>query len=171
MFSRAMEFVDEVNLMAFDLYTPSTSGLTAPHAPLYPPGAAMFGNGSDRVRHSVDGCVTSWANAGVSREKLNVGVSFYGRSYRGTTELYSRHDGGGNHGSAVLYYDIYPRLRDNGAFDSLTAARDDETRTEYAVTNTGEGGMKQFVSFEDGRSVCDKVAYGLDGGLNGFFVW
>ena len=42
---------------------------------------------------SLDGCVNNWASRGAPREKMNVGLAFYGRSFRGATGLGAAHGG------------------------------------------------------------------------------
>lgn len=182
--------VDELNLVTFDMYTPASSDVTAPHAPLY--SDPMFLHGSDRVKYSVDSCVNTWIDegGGVSQDKVNVGLSFYGQSYKGTTDMYQRHgvvenvhltrvwtnnDSGGaiKEDASIPYYEIYPRLQEDGVADSLITARDDVTKTEYAYAeNDGRGGTKQFISYENDESICDKAQYGIENEeLNGFFIW
>jgi chitinase len=42
---------------------------------------------------SLDGCAKNWVALGAPREKMNVGLAFYGRSFRGATELGTPHGG------------------------------------------------------------------------------
>ncbi len=41
----------------------------------------------------MDGCVRNWLDRGASREKVNIGLAFYGRSFRGSSSLGSTHGG------------------------------------------------------------------------------
>ena len=42
---------------------------------------------------SVDGCVKNWVALGAPQEKVNIGLGFYGRSFRGAKELGVAHGG------------------------------------------------------------------------------
>lgn len=42
---------------------------------------------------SVDGCVKSWVSRGAPQEKLNIGLAFYGRSFKQAKELGVTHGG------------------------------------------------------------------------------
>ena len=42
---------------------------------------------------SVSDCVRNWIDKGGSREKINLGMSFYGRSFVGATGLNQSHQG------------------------------------------------------------------------------
>ena len=164
--------VDELNLLSFNLNTATSSDVSAPHAPLYtdPSESGDY--------HSVHACVNSWLIGGISQDKINVGLSFYGQTYKGTTEMYAEHDGVDtahwtNNGDedkdgSVPYYSIYPRLQEDRV-DSLTTVREDVTKTEYAFfEHNSDGGL---VSYEDERSLCDKAEYGIANQLNGHFIW
>ena len=97
------------------------------------------------------------------------GLPFYGQGYAGATGMNQPHEGIDDvhwHASTdgtVPYYEIYPHLQD----ESLTTVRDDVTKTEYGYFDE-EGGV---VSFDDERSICDKMEYGILNRLNGFFIW
>lgn len=41
----------------------------------------------------MDGCVKNWASRGAPKDRLNIGLGFYGRSFKGATELKVPHGG------------------------------------------------------------------------------
>ena len=74
----------ELNLMTYDFHG-SWNENTGVNAPLYDQ------EGSEDF--SVHGCVANWLKGGATKEKINIGFPFYGRSFLGPKELYEKHDG------------------------------------------------------------------------------
>ena len=120
----------------------------------------------DSPEHSVNGCVERWVRDGADKSKINIGLPFYGRSYSGTTELYSTFDGAdalnwwADEGQPQ-YYNILDKLT------NMTSLRDDVTKTQFAYFEDGSG----VVSFDDSQSICDKVEYALGEELHGYIIW
>lgn len=116
--------------------------------------------------YSVNGCVERWVREGADRSKINVGLPFYGRSYSGTTELYSAFDGAdGMHWWADAGVPQYHNILDS--LPDMVSLRDDVTKTQYAYFE-GKGGI---VSFDDNQAICDKVQYAREKQLHGFLIW
>ncbi|XP_073827874.1 imaginal disk growth factor 6-like [Musca autumnalis] len=73
-------YVDFVNLAAFDFYTPERNPKEADlTAPIYP----MSGR---KPEFSVDYVVQSWLSKGFPSEKINLGISTYGRPWKKTRD-------------------------------------------------------------------------------------
>ena len=64
--------LDELNLLTVDFHGP-WDGIVGPSAPLYDQ------DGEDGL--SVDSCVSTYLDAGASREKINIALPFYGRRW------------------------------------------------------------------------------------------
>jgi len=178
----ALGLVDEVNLMTFDFYSPSRSELVVPNSPLFSNPPDVDGSVLGGLAESVDSCVSDWTSAvmmggtegstgaAITRDKINVGLSFDGRVYRGAQALYGPHDttmlppaGGVEDDDAkVPYYEVYRQLLDG----SLSRGWDDVTKTMFGGNARGD-----LITYEDKMSVCWKTEYGIESGTNGYFVW
>lgn len=164
------KLVDEFNVYTLDLNTAKSSTETVPQAPL-------FLDHAHREKYiSLHSCVTSWLVGGVTQDKLNVGLSFYGQTYKGATAMYAKHGGfddshwinaDSDRDGRVPYHSIYPRLRT----DSLTTMREDTTKTEFAKFDENNGLGKGLVSYENEWTLCEKAGYLNLNKLNGHFVW
>ena len=80
------KYLTEFNLMSYDFHG-SWDTLTGVNSPLY-----------DQIDDpepgwSVDGCVKNWISRGAPKDKLNIGLAFYGRSFKNAKELKARHGG------------------------------------------------------------------------------
>jgi chitinase len=160
----------EFNLMSYDLFG-SWDPVTGANAPLYHQG---FGDEDFNI-HS---CVENYVALGAPRERMNIGLPFYGRSFKGATGPNQPH--GGNDEAnwpddegTPQYFNIYQKL------PYMIQVRDNIGKTQYAYTKRGDpklppGGEmlpEGLVSFDDERAICDKVHYAQTNDLGGFIVW
>lgn len=190
--SKLISILSEFNLMSYDFHG-AWDSVTGVNAPLYPQG---FGNDE----FSIDRCVENYVALGVPREKINIGLPFYGRSFKYATELNQAHGGNdvanwGDDDGTPQYFNIWKRL------PVMTQVRDNKSKTQYAYISKGnrkldmteseyqppgsEGNYPNagtqpvsstsypegLVSFDDERAICDKVHYAQEKQLGGFIVW
>lgn len=76
------EILDFVNVMTYDISGSSESGITNFNAALHPPSTDPR-ESEERFYQNVSGTVGAFLDEGVPREKLVVGMPFYGRGYTG----------------------------------------------------------------------------------------
>eukprot|EP00804_Cyclotella_cryptica_P010623 CCRYP_005442-RB/>CCRYP_005442-RB protein AED:0.09 eAED:0.09 QI:133/0.93/0.88/1/0.87/0.82/17/1617/824 len=161
-----VNILTEYNLMSYDFFG-AFDNVTGVNAPLYPQG---FGNDD----FCIDRCVTNYMNLGVPKEKLNVGLPFYGRSFKYATGLNQPHGGNDvaswpDDDGSPQYFNIYSKL------PNMIQVRDNKSKTQYAYTSRLEQPGLQLpeglVSFDDERSICDKVNYVQKHELGGFIIW
>jgi GH18 family chitinase len=74
-----------IDLMSYDFHG-AFSATTGTNAPLYYQGWGEEG-------FSVHDCVANWLAGGATKNKINIGLPFYGRSFATATELNAPHDG------------------------------------------------------------------------------
>ena len=74
-----------IDLMTYDFHG-AFSDTTGTNAPLYYQGWGEEG-------FSVHDCVENWLVGGATKDKINIGLPFYGRSFATATELNAPHDG------------------------------------------------------------------------------
>lgn len=67
-----------LNLMTYNFYGP-WSTYTGQNSPLY---ASSIESAYEKKYLNVNASVHHWINAGAPPEKINVGIAFYGRSYK-----------------------------------------------------------------------------------------
>jgi chitinase len=157
-------FVDFVSLMTYD-FAGGWSPVTGFNAPLYAP------EGQPEAL-SVDLSVRTYLAGGVPREKLLVGLPFYGRAFGGVSN--------DNHGLAQPH-DRKPPQPDAG--DEWTY----HTIVEHYLAR-GRGGARYWsaiahvpwlydpgtgvmVSYDDPDSINDKARYVKDKDLGGVMIW
>ena len=154
---RIKDLLSELNLMTYDLHG-AWDTLTGTNAPMYDQGWT-----DETRRWSVHGCVEAYVERGVPLRQMNIGLPFYGRSFRGATGMKQFHDGADDINyhldeGSPQYFNIVDQLR------GMTTYRHQKTETQYAVFDRGNRGL---VSYDDPRAICDKVAYANERGMAG----
>ncbi|OWF47793.1 chitinase 3 [Mizuhopecten yessoensis] len=153
---------DFINLMAYDLHGPWENYLDH-NSPLYP----MAGNPGDKLTQ--DGAVKHWLEQGCPKEKLILGIAFYGRSftYTSTTSIGSPASGSGSKGQytaeegMLSYYEVCLKLKESG----WTRAWSDDQMVPYAYSSS------DWVGYDDKESVSKKMEYIKEEELGGAMVW
>lgn len=180
------KYLDFINVMAYDI-NGSWSSKTAPNAPL-----VASSQGGDPF--SVVQSLKSWTSAGFPKEKLVMGVPFYGRSLI-TTSPSSNESMYMDFVKSVPQGDAddapwaepcpgaapalsgqwkWKNLREQGILTSPTQAAqgwkrnwDNQTQTPWLYNPS----TKQFISYDDPQSLLAKVAAIKENGLAGAMVW
>ncbi|XP_037034215.1 acidic mammalian chitinase-like [Bradysia coprophila] len=138
---------DLINLYTYEYngaYDPVTGrfppAITGLNAPLY---AATFDVNKQLNQNA---SVNAWINAGVSPNKLLLGIPFFGRKYNLTTQNNSR--------KVPYFYDDYEWI-------SYDDARSVQIKAEYAVSQNLAGVMVWSIEDDDNKNVCGGGAYPL----------
>ncbi|MFY9115382.1 MAG: glycoside hydrolase family 18 protein, partial [Dethiobacteria bacterium] len=112
---------------------------------------------------SVDAGVKAWLNAGFPKEKLVMGVPFYGHRYNGVTNsnngLYQRYYSGG---SSISYAQVVANYLHASGYRRYY-------HSESMVPWLFNGST--FISYEDEQSMRLKAKYVKDNGLAGAMIW
>jgi len=151
----------ELNLDTMDFHgsKAKTAGF---NAPLY--------TDTDEVDYaSVNGCVLQYIKNGASRSKLNLGLPFYGHSYKDAVEIGDActSDWLGVCSDTATWNEDKGSPRYHNIYDLLPAMPlyfDEETLTPLAFNKGG------IVSYDDPKSICYKTEYAMMNQLNGVIV-
>ncbi len=154
---KVSRILDMLNVMTYDL-NGEWDSLSGHNSPLYAPTAA------DTMR-SVDAAFRLFTRTyGVPASKVNLGVPFYGHTYRGCTALYAPHQGADKvHFSrqGCFYYDIVACRK------RFSRTWDDRAKAPYLASSA----WKVLVSYDDEESVGYKAQYVIDKGACGLIIW
>ncbi|KAG2483350.1 hypothetical protein HYH03_017798 [Edaphochlamys debaryana] len=173
--------LDFVNIMAYDLHG-AWDPITNHQAPLYghTPG---FAPGRDGAREfSVDDAVSMFLDAGCDPAKVNMGIPFYGRVFKGVGQgadhskvcsmqsqgtpkppgLYMPHQGSLPASESII---DYGKIR--STYPGLQSYYDEDSKASYGY----DPATGVFVTYDDERVIADKVAYIKARGLGGAMFW
>lgn len=149
------EYIDYANIMTYDLHGP-WDAYSDFNAPLY-----SSSNSSPQYKISVDSGVNAWIDAGFPKDKLVVGVPFYGY-------LYKISSGAGN--------GIYQKFT-NGEALSFSSIKTDYINNGYSEFFDSESMVSwlykdnTFISYDDARSLELKAEYIKNEELGGIMIW
>ncbi|WP_208589753.1 glycoside hydrolase family 18 protein [Gracilibacillus suaedae] len=168
------EIVDFIDIMTYD-FNGSWQSTSAHNAPLFADPTAMDAGVPDTDVFNVDTAIEGHLNAGVPANKLVMGLPFYGRSWAGCDNAENSPNGGyyqncqgagdGTWEQGVYDYDdiMANKLTD----EQYTAYWNDISKVPYLFNEeTGE-----FITYDDERSIADKIAYLENRQLGGAMIW
>ena len=155
---KVQQYVDTVNLMAYDYYEPDSDAITGHHAPL-------FTNPADPKHISADRSVREYEQDGVPAAKIVLGVPFYGHVWGQVPDV--------NHGlfqpgkPVPDVFAKYSEISNSMLHSGFTRYWDETASVPYLYDP-----QKQiFVSYEDQESLARKCRYVLDHRLGGVMFW
>jgi chitinase len=155
---KAEQYLDTVNLMAYDYYEAGSDAITGNHAPL-------FANPADPKKSAAASSVTAFEKAGVPARKILLGMPFYGRMWGQVADV--------NHG---LFQPGKPVPNTNSAYSAIVANMLNQGYVRYwddkaSVPFLYNVEKQIFVSYEDPESIAVKCKYVMSHDLGGVMLW
>ena len=161
-----VSYLDWINVMTYDYHGSweANGGKTGHNAPLY--------NNNDPVspHFNIHSTVSYLIERGVPAQKIVVGLAFYGRSasgVQGEEGLYAPFTGpgpGSFEDGGLDYKDIKKNYLEKNGYDYFW---DDTAKVPYLFNQE----RKEFVSFDDSRSIEGKASYVAGNDLSGVMFW
>ncbi|MET2985531.1 glycoside hydrolase family 18 protein [Aureibaculum conchae] len=155
--AEAHQYLDFINIMTYDYFTGGGSK-TGHHSNLF--ASSFNSNGISSAK-----AVEQHVNAGIPIEKLVLGVPFYGRWWKGANDenngLYQ--DSSGERGG-YSFKEIEEKYINTNGFETFW---DDSAKAPYLWNAT----EKQFVTYEDAKSLKHKIDYIKDNKMGGIMFW
>ncbi|MFZ2286075.1 MAG: glycoside hydrolase family 18 protein [Bacteroidales bacterium] len=151
------QYVDFINIMTYDYHNGLTSQ-TGHHSNLYLSGL------DSRDGDATEKSVRMHIAAGVSPEKLNIGVPFYGRIWKGVEPVNNGlYREAATTGAGIAYDRVLEALSDT-AFVRLY----DSSASAPFLWNSRDS---VFISYDDQVSIAAKMEYVKSKGLGGVMFW
>jgi chitinase len=153
--------LDWINVMTYDMDGSERSGVTNFNAPFRPTRQDLRPP-AEREAASVEGTVRVYEEQGVPRERIVVGVPFYGRDFTGVPagnnglyQPFAAAKSVAYHAIAANYLPTYQRFR----------------HPEADVPWLYDARSGTMLSYDDPASIARKTDYVIDEGLGGIMVW
>ncbi|XP_050295248.1 acidic mammalian chitinase-like isoform X2 [Anthonomus grandis grandis] len=153
-----VKYLDVINIMTYD-YFGSWSNTTGQNSPLYP---SSLDSAYEREYLNIEASIKNWVEAGAPKEKLAVGLPFYGRTFTladPTNHGVHAPSLGGGSPLAPTYYQILKN------YQNFTTEWNDEQKSPYKYSNT------TWLAYENERSIAIKTRYAVENGMQGVFLW
>jgi len=162
---------DQINIMTYDLAGAWPGWVSWHNSPIYAGGCKFVSTGASVP--SADGCVESFVAAGIPKEKLGVGIDFYGYVWSGGSGTPT-----GGVTAPCQSYATDPNVLGNVAYHELIATYagrtvqwDDGAKAAFIAIDEASESNDRFVSFDNEQSVNAKAAYVSAKGIGGVIVW
>ncbi len=156
------EVVDQLNIMSYDM-SGAYPGWSSWH------NSALYGEGGT-MPSSISSSVNAYVAAGVPKEKLGIGLAFYGQCWTPPVTG-PRQD---SEGSQIVASDnvmSYTNIM-NAYFSADARHWDDVSKVPYLSFSSANGPQGcSFVSYEDAQSITEKGAWVRAQGLGGTIIW
>lgn len=154
--TKIKEYLDYVNIMSYDLHGPWDQ-YSDFNAPLYNKSSS-----SPQYKISVDSSVEAWVNAGFTKDKLVVGIPFYGYMYQVNKDNSNGFLQKFSDGKALSYSNIKTNYLNNSDYKRYYD-------TESMVPWLYDGDT--FISYDDLHSLKVKAEYIKSEKLGGAMIW
>lgn len=153
------QYLDFINIMTYDFH----------HGGMHETGhhANLFSSEYDEPNgSSVEKSVKIHLDAGIPAGKINVGIPFYGRMWKGVEEndkngLYVQAE---TTGDIIYYRKIAQNMLNDGFWKRYW---DESAKAPYLWNET----HSEFISYEDEESIRHKIQYLKKMGLSGVMFW
>lgn len=152
--NKVMPFVDNVNLMTYDLVNGS-SLITGHHTPLY---------STPEQAESTDNAVQYLDSIGVPKNKMVIGAAFYARIFNAETNLNNGLYQRGKFDKSIVYKQFETKSLEQ---QGCTYYWDDTAKAPYMYNPA----TQKVYTFDDERSVMLKTKYAKEQGLKGIMFW
>lgn len=151
-------YLDFLNIMTYDFYH-GGDHRTGHHSNFQPSASPQL----DKT--NIIEAVDLHVQAGVPLRKINLGIPFYGRKWTGvkSAENHGLFQEAESVGDIIFYRQIVPLLRN----DAYQQHWDEAAQAPY-LWNPEE---RIFISYENPRSIANKVRYLKEKGLGGAMFW
>lgn len=155
--AKAQLYLESVNLMSYDYYTPSADKTTGHHAPLR-------ANPADPKHVSVEASVRLFEAAGVPAGKIVLGVPFYGHAWTHVSDVQHGLFQPGKKSDLEPAYKTVPELVSQGGFVRYW---DRVAEAPYLYNSD----KRTFITYEDPESIRLKCQFVLRKNLGGVMFW
>jgi chitinase len=149
--------LDRINVMTYDL-TGGWNNYSWHNAALYGP--------VDQSAWSVDLAVRRYTANGVPASKLGIGIPFYGYQWSGGGITAPNQTIPVTPSLSQINYNVLARRISPSLYNW-----DSFARVPYLSFNAGIRSMDQFLTYDNERSIAEKVQYARNNQLGGWIIW
>lgn len=163
LFADLQHHFDQINILTFDMAQPWRGWIAWHNSALYNR-EVVFDEEPTQVLPSVDQKVNEWVSAGVERSKIGIAVNFYGsvweeQNFLGKWSSWPTEDNS--------FFSVQPYSELFNTYDLTKYEWDTHARVPYLNLSN----PNVFVSFDNERSITEKMNYAKQNRLGGIMIW
>ena len=163
-YSQIQHQFDQINIATYDMSRPFQGWRTWHNTPLYN-GGHTFSFAGDIPLPSIENKLQDFLDAGINRKKLGISASFYGYEWSGVTEPLEEWEA--DNVPTVPFYGGTPYFDLYEEYNLENYLWDKDAKVPYLSINE----PPTFVSFDNSRSIREKLKFIREEGLGGIMVW
>lgn len=152
--------LDMINLMSYD-YFGAWDPISNHNSPLYQPAVG------DAAFNLNAGFLMLTNTYSVPPNKINIGVAFYGRSFRQCTGLHLPHTGA----DAVTFWQDEGSPQYYNVLNNMSLFNQNWDALAQVPYLTGNGSLQSVVSYDNPSSIALKAQYAVDNNARGVIIW
>lgn len=163
-YARIQDKVDQINIATYNMSRPFQGWVTWHNTPLYN-GGYTFPMAGEIPLPSIELRLKDYLNAGIERKKLGIAASFYGYEWSGVSV--PRQEWDDNNIPIVPWYGGTPYYLLHEKYDLSDPHWDNAAKVPYLSIDE----PATFVSFDNGRSIEEKIDFIRKEGIGGLLIW
>ncbi|HET8864938.1 MAG TPA: glycoside hydrolase family 18 protein [Gracilimonas sp.] len=163
-YAQVQEKFDQINIATYNMSRPFQGWVTWHNTPLYN-GGHTFPMSGNFPLPSIELKMQDYLTAGIERKKLGIAASFYGYEWSGVSS--PREGWDNNNVPTVPWYGGTPYFELAEKYDLENPLWDKDARVPYLSITDPE----TFVSFDNVRSIEEKIDFVRSEGLGGLLIW
>lgn len=163
LFEDLQQHFDQINILTFDMAQPWRGWVAWHNSALYNK-EVVFEEEPTLLLPSIDQKVKEWVAAGVERKKIGIAINFYGsvweeQNFLGKWPIWPTED--------TSFFSVEPYSVLNERYNLDNYEWDDKAKVPYLNLSQPD----VFVSFDNERSISDKMNYAKTNRLGGVSIW
>lgn len=163
LFEDLQQHFDQINILTIDMAQPWRGWVAWHNSALYNK-EVVFEEEPTQLLPSVDQKINEWVSAGVERKKIGITINFYGsvweeQSFLGKWPLWPTED--------TSFFSIEPYSALNRKYDLDEYEWDNKAGVPYLNLSQ----PRVFISFDNERSIAEKMNYVKSNRLGGVTIW
>lgn len=163
LFEDLQQHFDQINILTFDMAQPWRGWVAWHNSALYNK-EVVFEEEPTQLLPSIDQKVKEWVAAGVERKKIGIAINFYGsvweeQNFMGKWPIWPTED--------TSFFSVEPYSVLNERYNLDNYEWDDKAKVPYLNLSQPD----VFVSFDNERSISDKMNYAKTNRLGGVSIW
>jgi len=163
-FTEIQDKFDQINITTYNMSQPFPDWVAWHNTPLYN-GGNTFPIAGDIPLPSIKLQLERFLDAGIERNKIGIGFSFYGYEWSGVSEPLQGWDP--NDPPTIPFFGGTPYHDLHEAYNLENALWDNTAKVPYVSISAPE----TFVSFDNQRSIEEKFNFVNDEGIGGVIIW
>jgi chitinase len=157
------QYFDQINLMTYDMSGPWPGWVVWHNSPIYNGGQTFPSTGG--LLPATDDSINRYINAGVPKQKLGIGIDFYGYYWNGVNQPLQ------DISTVTSYRGNVPYSEIMDTYPTMPRSWDNTAQSSYIKIDNSGTTNDMFVSIDDENTISAKFNYIKTKDVGGLIIW